>query len=384
MTGRKKVLWLVSWYPNKYDLFDGDFIQRHAKAAALYDNIHVLFVKTSDQQQTAETERKEENGLVEEIIYLPTRNSRLGKISSYIQWQKAFRSATKAIIEEEKPDLVHVHIPWKAGLIALWVKRKFNIPFLLTEHWGIYNSIVEDNIYTKPFIVRYFLKKIYKEASSFISVSRFLGNGVNETLVKKEFHVIPNVVDNGLFYPSKEKYERFTFLHVSNMVPLKNVEGILQAFTSFDQIKKGNAHLLMIGNRNNKYELLAQKLGLTKDAVTFSGELPYSEVAEAMKRSHIFILNSNIENSPCVIGEALCCGLSVIATNVGGITELVNKENSVLIQKGDTGSLTQAMLELYDRFSQCNRQEIALNAQNYFAPSVVGQQFHRLYASNQY
>ena len=68
MTGRKKVLWLVSWYPNKYDLFDGDFIQRHAKAAALYDNIHVLFVKTSDQQQTAETERKEENGLVEEII----------------------------------------------------------------------------------------------------------------------------------------------------------------------------------------------------------------------------------------------------------------------------------------------------------------------------
>ena len=40
----KKILWLTSWYPNRMDEFDGDFIQRHAKAVALFCRVHVIFV----------------------------------------------------------------------------------------------------------------------------------------------------------------------------------------------------------------------------------------------------------------------------------------------------------------------------------------------------
>jgi len=65
MIERKKILWLVSWYPNKYDLFDGDFIQRHAKAAALYNDIHVLFIKAFDEQLIKEEEKRELPGLKE-------------------------------------------------------------------------------------------------------------------------------------------------------------------------------------------------------------------------------------------------------------------------------------------------------------------------------
>lgn len=380
MKTRKKILWLVSWYPNKYDLFDGDFIQRHARAAALYDDIHVLFVKPAEQQETIETERKEAHGVVEQIIYLPVRKGKLGRLKSQLQWQKEFRSAAREIIHAERPDLVHVHIPWKAGLIALWVKRQYKIPYLLTEHWGIYNTVVEDNIHTKSFFVRYLLKKIYRGASLFISVSKFLGNGVNQTLVKKAFYVIPNVVDTKVFKPSADKNERFTFLHVSNMVPLKNVDGILAAFAQFVKSTGRNAHLILIGNRDDKYDAIAKKLGLTKEVVSFRGEVAYSEVAAAMRCAHVLVLNSDIENSPCVIGEALCSGLPIIATNVGGIPELVNRNNGVLIDRNDTHSLARAMEQVYENYPKFRTDEIALNAKQFFALSVIGRNFHELYS----
>ena len=50
-----------------------------------------------------------------------------------------------------------------------------------------------------------------------------------------------------------------------------------------------------------------------------------------MQQAHSFVLNSNIENAPCVISEALCCGLPVIATRVGGVPEMVDKFNGILV-----------------------------------------------------
>ena len=45
MSERKNILWLASWYPNKIDGFKGDFIQRHAKAAAIYEDVQVIHVE---------------------------------------------------------------------------------------------------------------------------------------------------------------------------------------------------------------------------------------------------------------------------------------------------------------------------------------------------
>ena len=380
MAGRKKILWLVSWYPNKYDAFDGDFIQRHARAAALYNDIHVIFVKASEEQEAVEETLNEDQGLTEQIIYVPKKEGLINKLKNYRQWKRCFRAAVDLSLQKQKPSIVHVHIPWKVGIIALWIKKAYGIPFIVTEHWGIYNTIVEDNIYTKSFPVRYLLKRIYKEANTFISVSNYLGEGVNQALVKKNYSVIPNVVDTSLFYPAEKKYPRFTFLHVSNMVPLKNVEGILHAFKLF--LETGSdAQLILIGNKNGQYKELAAKLEFPNKAVFFKGEILYADVAKEMQRSHVFILNSNIENSPCVIGEALCCGLPVIATNVGGISELIKKENGQLIFPGDTNALLNEMRQAFYNYDQFNNQQIAAAATENFSIPVLARQFDSLYNS---
>ena len=379
MQARKKILWLVSWYPNKYDPFDGDFIQRHARAASQYDDIHVLFIKLAEEQKEVEKAWSGGSGLSEQVIYLPKENGIVGKFRGYRRWWQFYQAQAGLFLEREKPDLVHVHVPWKAGLVALWLKRRFNLPFVVTEHWGIFNKTVEDNIYRRPVLFRYLLKRIYRQARRFVSVSRFLGEGVNQTLVQKAFTIIPNVVDTALFFPAGEKASRFTFIHVSNMVPLKNVEGILAAFQRFLIGTGADAQLVLIGNRDDRYVRLANEQGFLNKSVFFRGEIPYAEVASQMQRAHVFVLNSDMENSPCVIGEALCCGLPVIATNVGGIPELVSPENGVLVPPRNEIALAAAMEQLYREYSRYDPARIARSARQTFSFAAVGKKHHQLY-----
>ncbi|RYZ27808.1 MAG: glycosyltransferase, partial [Chitinophagaceae bacterium] len=349
------------------------------KAAALYNDIHVLFVKQSERQKDIEKVWGGKDGLTEQIIYLPKKKGFLGKLPNYKEWEAHYKAQVGQIVESYQPQLIHVHIPWKVGLIALWAKRKFNLPFVVTEHWGIYNNIVEDNIHTKSFFFRYLLKLICKKADSFISVSRYLGNGVNQTLLKKEFVVIPNVVDTKLFFPTPKKYDQFTFLHVSNMVPLKNVESILLAFHQFLQNKSKDARLILIGNRDDQYERLVAGWNILNKSIFFKGEIAYADVAREMQSSHVFVLNSNIENSPCVIGEALCCGLPVIATSVGGISELVDNSNGLLIHPNSTPELESALIKAFDTYHAMQRKQPTSSARIKFSPNTIGSQIAAVY-----
>lgn len=381
MSERKKILWLVSWYPNKYDPFDGDFIQRHARAAALHHDVHVLFVKQAIEQRSPERTSVESNGLTEEIIYLPKRQGPVGKLQNLLHWYAAGKSHTRRLLSSSQPALIHVHIPWRSGLFALWARRRHRIPYFVTEHWGIYNRFVDDNLFRRPVWMRYGLKRIYRKATRFLSVSRFLGEAVNNTLLKKSFAVVPNVVDTALFYPSSVKNHRFTFLHVSNMVPLKNISGLLQSFHDFLLTTNGDVQLILVGRTEERYVSLAAQLGLLNQSVFFRGEVTYAEVAVEMQQAHVFVLNSNLENSPCVLGEALCCGLPVIATKVGGVPELVSEFNGVLVSPQSPAELSGAMSQLYSNYKQYHPDQIAVTAAGRFSMAAVGALFSKYYTA---
>lgn len=379
---RKKILWLVSWYPNRNDLFDGDFIQRHARAAAIYHDIHVMFVADAAIETAVEEEWTYATGLTEQIIYFKKPNGFLGRFRKQWSWKNVFQTAIEKYVHRKgKPDHVHVHVPWKAGLMALWMKKKYGTDFIITEHWGIYNDVIDNNFHTKSSVTRKLIKKLFLDADAFISVSKFLASGVERLTGKKADAIIANVVDTSLFYYKDEKYSKFTFIHISNMVVLKNVKGILDAFKEVVENRKEELQLIMIGNRDNEYVKYAQELGVLNQSVFFRGEISYREVAEEMRRSHCFVLNSMMENSPCVIGEALCCGLPVVATNVGGIPELVNETNSRLLPVADRPALTKAMQDVWMKYQSYNRKQISEEASKIFSYTAIAESFLNLYAS---
>jgi glycosyltransferase involved in cell wall biosynthesis len=374
MEDRKKILWLPGWYPNRKDRFEGDFIQRHARAAALYHDVHVLYVTDMDMEHYSEEELQEATGLTEQVIYFHSGKGFWGKVQKQFTWRKLYRRAIEQYVRRfGAPDLVHVHVSWKAGIIAMELKRKNGWPYLVTEHWGIYNNKVADNFFRQPSYRRNIIKRIFVEAKELLTPSIFLGAGISSIVTRKAFHLLPNVVDTSLFFPREEKYATFTFLHVSNMVPLKNVSGILKAFNEI--IVTGgitDVQLILAGDRDHTYRHEAEALGLLNRHVFFKGEISYRDVAREMQMAHCLVLNSTMENSPCVIGEALCCGLTVVAPAVGGIPELVDGSNGILFDPAEEKSLAMAMLKIMQQYHQYGTKLIAASAHQKFNYSAVG------------
>ncbi len=373
---RQKILWLVSWYPNRFDKFDGDFIQRHARAAAICNDIHVIFVKDAGIIQAVEEEWNYATGLTEQIVFIKKTNT----LFKQFKWLSQYKQAINNYIKKNGlPAMVHVHIPWKAGVLALWLKRKHKIPFIVTEHWGIYNDVLKENFSSKSLFHKKIVKQVFKEARLFTSVSNFLAKGIERKVIEQHYKIIPNVVDTTVFNFSNKKYSKFTFIHVSNMVPLKNVEGILNAFRSFITATDAEVQLIMVGNKNNFYKDQAHEWGLLNKSIFFKGEVPYNEVSREMQSSHCFVLNSQIENAPCVISEALCCGLPIIATNVGGIPEMIDDNKGFLIDLVNEENLAIAMLKMINDHDYFNQAKIAEDAHKKYSYSVIAKQFDELY-----
>ena len=92
------ILWLPSWYPNKLDPFDGDFIQRHAKAAALYNDILVIYATPDENGKLTHSvdERFISSGrLAEHIIYFKKSTGLLGRIRAFLKWKRLLKRTLK-------------------------------------------------------------------------------------------------------------------------------------------------------------------------------------------------------------------------------------------------------------------------------------------------
>lgn len=381
---RKRILWLCSWYPNRTDPFDGDFIQRHARAAALLHDIHVIRVIGDPDLPPGKNDVKikQGSGLTEQLIYIGKTNSLAGRSFFYLRWNQQFRKAVQDYINVfGKPDWVHVHVPYPAGRIALWVKQKYGVPFVVTEHWTIYQPGNAISYQQQPVRLRKLVYRVMKETSHFLPVSADLGQRVSQLVTPVSCAVIPNVVDTDLFYFQEKRYnpdQVFLFIHVSGMSTQKNPEGLLRAFAAAYS-EDSQIRLLMLGNRDDSLLRFAETFGLPAGTIRFGGEVSYPEVAREMQQADALVLFSNMENAPCVISEALCCGLPVIATETGGIPEMINDKNGLLVQPGNETDMKKALLNLKENIYRYNRDLIASGAKELYSYEKVSAAFSTVY-----
>lgn len=365
-------------------MFTGDFIQRHAKAAALFHQIIVLCVVKIEHpffEQNRFEEIKKEGNLTEHIIYFKCSISckLLNRLVSIIKYFWLYRKAALVYLKEkDAPVIAHVHVPLKAGLLALWLKRRCGLDYVLTEHYGIYNNMVDEPFEKRNRVFRYFTKKIINEAAVFCPVSNHMGETIKKILLPKPYRVVYNTVDTSLFYYHQKANEKFRFIHVSNMASLKNVEGIIRSIARAS-IENKNIELVIVGKYSNSVQKQAEETGLLNAVIYFTGEVSYAEVANQMKQSQSFILFSRTENMPCVVLEALCCGLPVIATRVGGVPEVVNHLNGMLIESEDEISLQQAIISMVKEYNAFDRECISKASQQQFSYQAIGKQISDLY-----
>jgi glycosyltransferase involved in cell wall biosynthesis len=125
----------------------------------------------------------------------------------------------------------------------------------------------------------------------------------------------------------------------------------------------------------------ASSLGIRSDSIDFFGEISWEEVARKMESSHALLLFSNYENLPCVIVEALACGLPVISTRVGGISEHINPERGILVDRGDEDALAKAIDSMSSNIDQYDKEALRKYAVERFSNEAVATAFVGLYKS---
>ena len=382
----KNILWLASWYPNRLDKFDGDFIQRHTKAVSLYCRVHVIYVKKDDQLEvnTVSTGLHVTGNLTEQIIYYNSVRTGIGlpdKILSQQKFNKVYRRAVhEYIIVSGKPDLVHVHVAMKAGNTAVWIKRKWNIPFIVSEHWTGYLKNADVQVGSFPLVYQRWLKKILKEASIVSVVSEYLGRAIQQHFPLVNSQVIPNVVDTTIFYPAQNKNATKTrFIHISNMNFQKNTEAILEAL----HLLKTNEtfEMYLFGTDNTRIKNLINDYAL-QDHVFIRGEVAQPELADAIRQSDALVLYSRFETFGCVIIEANACGIPVIVSDIEVFHELVEEGvNGMFAETENPKALAQKLKQFILQKNTFDKMAIADAAAQKYNFKKVGQQFLDLYKS---
>ena len=231
----------------------------------------------------------------------------------------------KNIFEQEQPDVVHSHLNAQK-YVALAIKRS-SIPLCIhTVH----------NVAQKELgkIEMFLAKRLYKSG-------RVLPVALSETIREsiKDVYDIPldsiPIIFNGIDLSKctpKAKYaveEKVKILHIGRFAAQKNHKGLIDAFRIFHS-QRSDSVLILIGDGEYFDEVVKSvEDNQLKDSVLFLGK--QSNVYKYINEADIFILPSLYEGVPITLIEAMGTGSPILATNVGGVSDmLVNNRDAIL------------------------------------------------------
>jgi glycosyltransferase involved in cell wall biosynthesis len=249
-------------------------------------------------------------------------------------------------IQSFRPDVILNYWLYPAGFAAVKVGRKLGVPVIVGSIGSDLNAIGDP-------VSRWLTRKTMQEASLVITKSqqlrqRALQMGVDPTKV----HVVCNGCDADLF----SVRDRGT-VRVELNVPVSaeliafvgrmdRAKGIFELLTAFTELSgtRPNLRLLYVGDGPELAPMQAKtrNAGL-QDCVHFAGACSPQKVARWLTAANLLVLPSYAEGCPNVIIEALNCGRPIVATNVGGIPELIDSRCGLLVPPHQAGALRNAI-----------------------------------------
>lgn len=165
----------------------------------------------------------------------------------------------------------------------------------------------------------------------------------------KNLEYLGKGVDTDFYTPAAAGVgeRKFVFLFVGRIVPIKNIDLIIQAVELIKQ--KVEFKVQIVGQKDtDEYVRLAELVkanGLEK-IIEFIGFMHGKKLVDKYQHSDALLVTSHYDNSPTVVIEAMSCGLPVIATAVGGLPLMVkHDEDGVLIAPGSVDELASTMID---------------------------------------
>jgi glycosyltransferase involved in cell wall biosynthesis len=293
--------------------------------------------------------------------------------SVFYAWS-AIRAAGEVVAEGFEPDIIHAHI-YEAGVPSVLFGRRRRIPVIITEHSSDFPRR------RLPPLQVLKARFAFSQAERVLPVSQALRHGIEEHGISNRFAVVPNAVDTDLFRPRPGPRAPSTphrLLYVGSLIPVKGLDLLLRALAGL-RSRRSDWHLDVMGDGSDRAacQALVRELGLD-GKVTFHGQISKADVATAMAGADLLVVPSRWENAPCVIIEAMACGLPVLATRVGGIPEIVDDEIGMLVPGEDVEQLAGGVDSMLRKLPEIDRRHIRQRAERYSLDSV-GNELHMIY-----
>lgn len=366
------ILFLPSWYPNHKNDLDGNFIQNHARAAAIHHNVSVLFVTSiPDLNENFKIEKINSPNLTELYVYYKDSSIIIIKLYRIL---KSYYVGLKNIASF---DLIHCHIFEKVGILSILIAFLLNKKNIITEQSSLIYKFHAFSSWKKLFYRLFYKKFDFILVVSDSTKKIFIQMGI----LPKDIDIIYNVVDTSFFKYEAHRIEntKFEFLHISNFARIKNIEGILIAFKKLLK-DDPNCNLTILGDGNIQDVInQANSLKIPQENIHFVGKIMPDFLADYYQNADTFILNSHKETFGVVLAESLCCGCPIITTKNGGYSNEMNPDEGIVIPPDDSKALFEAMKIMIATKNHWNREKIAMEAHSKFGQAAIGAELDTIY-----
>ena len=360
------ILLFSSLYPNAINPRHGIFVERRLKKLIEFSKemkvvvvspvpVNVFGVRLDNKIQKHEIYNNIE-------IYRP-RFFTAPLLGRYINPLSMFLSSIFVVRKLKKLsfslDLIDAHYFFPDGVAAVLIGCFYRIPVIITARGS------DINFFPGYIVARRYIEWAIKKASAIITVSSALKRKTIELgALKEKVTVLHNGVDLNVYYLMNKDVAKAhiningkILLTVGNLVSEKRQSLIISALPYLPEYR-----LVVIGEGvlEKSLKLLAADLNV-HDRVTFLSRKKQDELVEYYNAADCFILPSLREGLPNVLLESLACGTPLIASNVGGIPEIIRSEDTGFMFDGKKPQATE-ISDLVKRMEEKNIDRQALRS----------------------
>jgi glycosyltransferase involved in cell wall biosynthesis len=311
------------------------------------------------------------------------RVPKLERLNGLLWCYLTIASVKKYIKEHGKPDLIHVHSVLWGGYAAYLIKKRYGIPYVITEHRGVFGLSCE---YARNQFHEWllpFMTKAFSDASTVIPVSSKLIPKI-ESLCEKPvpIQVISNVVNTDFFHYKERKCDdtEIRFVAVNDFTYVKAYDILIPAFDKALEINPKIRIRIVGAEFDSDSFMKIWKPIKNKNNFQFTGELTQEQVRSELWNANIFIISSRVESQSVSALEALSTGLPLVCTTVIP-DQITNNHNSIKVEIENIDALCAAILKMSNTFQDYNNVEISEKIKHIASPEIISEQLIKLYSS---
>ncbi len=278
-----------------------------------------------------------------------------------------------------KVNLIHAHVSYPGGHIAMKLSQKTGIPYVITEHMT--RLKFEDYVYKKHTKVSSKVSKPLIKANRVIAVSNSLAEDLAVHRSEEGIRIVPNLVDENFFKPS-EKSSSNGFITVFCLSNILHSKGIYELLDTIARVKRVNPNVrfrIAGEGRDLKYFKKREQILKIEDVCTWLGPLTREQVKEEMQDCAIHISTSRHETFGLTLVEALACGKPIVCTMCGGPEDIVQENIGVIAETKSSVDIAKKLLYLIDNLEKYPADTIRNNFEERFSSKVVTPQILSVY-----